>query len=963
MPSLAEEPPVKKRSSRKAQPDGWWGSGEAPHRRWPGVTIDIPSVWRGNRWESPGGAYYFDQEAADFAAGFFPTCLQHHIGAFNGHPFDLMAYQSVIVRALFGWKKSNGLRRFQKVFLAVPKGSGKALALDTPIPTPNGWTTMGAIHVGDVVLSESGRPVSVLAATEVMYGRDCYRVTFDDGAEIIADADHLWFTHHRRPERRPCEGSIKTTAEIASTLRYSNGQYQSANHSVPLAQALDLPEIDLPVEPYTLGVWLGDGDSDCARVTAGAQDREELCGHLLAVGTSVGHAKRTNAAARVTIGSSARGRGMHGGDSLKAKLRRINVLNDKHVPEAYLRASLSQRLSLLQGLMDTDGSISGTSGACEFSVTNERLARGVHELILSLGIKATVVDHAAKIYGREVSRRWRIGFHPPIGMPVFRLDRKATRQVERHQRRRLSGERRIVSCDRVASVPVRCIGVDGPSHMYLAGREMVPTHNSPFGAGLGIFGAFFDGESGSEVYAVAADRKQAGIVFDSAKVMVQRNPAWEDRFEVFRDSIKLSGGTEYFQVLSSDASTKHGFRPHFIIFDEFHAQPNRDLFDTLYRGMGKRRQPVLVMITTAGDDDESICFEEWAYARRVITGEVKDDSYLPVIFEARADEDWSDEAVQRRVNPGYGITMQAEYFRSETAAAMAEPRKRNSFIQLHLNRWVNQATAWIPVEWWDACSASMPPDSELAALPCAAGLDLAQKIDLACLSVVFRQRTASVLPVSIVGTEGSDPWLEGNPGYRPQEVVKRTIDLNYRIVIVPFFWIPEETMRQREREDGVPYSQWVNAGLVTPTEGAIIDYSRIYADITTKIAPRFPRLKQSTIGYDPAFATDLATNLRDRAGQPVAEVLQNYTHLSEVCHIFEALVKAKMVTHGGNRTLRNHVEHVAIKRDDAGRLRPVKPKRAGKHIDGVVASLMGLKMLATVPEHIGPQLFFLGGKT
>lgn len=474
---------------------------------------------------------------------------------------------------------------------------------------------------------------------------------------------------------------------------------------------------------------------------------------------------------------------------------------------------------------------------------------------------------------------------------------------------------------------------------------------SPFGAGLGLFGAFFDGEPGAEVYAVAADRKQAGIVFDSAKVMTQRNEHLSVRCEVFRDSIKLINSTECFQVLSSDASTKHGFRPHFIIFDEFHAQPNRDLFDALYRGMGKRRQPVLVMITTAGDDDESICFEEWDYARRVISGGVTDPSYLPVIFEATADEDWTLESVQRRVNPGYGITMQAEYFRSETAAAMAEPRKRNSFIQLHLNRWVNQATAWLPIEWWDACDEPIADDATLAGLPCAGGLDLAQKIDLACLTLVFRMPIAQALSVEVKAEDAAG------------QVVTKTQALNYRITILPFFWIPENTMRQREKEDGVPYSDWVRRGLVTPTEGDIIDYTRIFQDITTKILPRFPRLKQGGIGYDPAFATDIASKLRDLGGCKVEEVLQNYKYMSEACYVLEALIKAKRVTHGGHRTLRNHIENVAIKSDDAGRIRPVKPKSKSKHIDGVVATLMAERMLATVPDRpSSPQIFFLGGK-
>ncbi len=482
---------------------------------------------------------------------------------------------------------------------------------------------------------------------------------------------------------------------------------------------------------------------------------------------------------------------------------------------------------------------------------------------------------------------------------------------------------------------------------------------SPFGAGLGLFLAFFDGEPGAEVYAVAADRKQAGIVFDSAKVMTTRNEHLDARCEVFRDSIKLRGSTECFQVLSSDAGTKHGFRPHGIIFDEFHAQPDRDLFDTLYRGMGKRRQPVLVMITTAGDDDESICFEEWDYARRVIKGDVADPFYLPVVFEARPDEDWSAEATLRRVNPGYGITMKSEYFEAEVAAAKAEPRKQNSFKQLHANLWVNQAVAWLPIEWWDACVDPMPADAELAQLPCAAGLDLAQKYDLACFAVSFRLPLADPKTAELLGVE---VLAETETG----ALVKREIQLNYRLVTVPFFWIPEDTMREREKDDGIPYSQWVADGLVTATPGTIIDYTRIFTDIRDKILPRFPRLKQGLMGYDPAFATDLATKLRDLLGLQVQEVLQNYSHLSEPSQIYEALVKAHRVVHGGHRTLRNHIGNVAVKTDDAGRIRPVKPKKfAGrKRIDGVVAGIMGAKMLAAVPDRpVGTMIFVAGRRS
>jgi phage terminase large subunit-like protein len=277
--------------------------------------------------------------------------------------------------------------------------------------------------------------------------------------------------------------------------------------------------------------------------------------------------------------------------------------------------------------------------------------------------------------------------------------------------------------------------------------------------------------------------------------------------------------------------------------------------------------------------------------------------------------------------------------------AKAEPRKLNDLLMFNFNRWVNQAVAWIPVDWWDACGPGadrvMPSDAELATWSLGAGLDMAQKWDLTALLLVFQQALprSEALPVEIIA--GEDPG----------RIQKRTENLNYRIAVKAWFWIPEDTMREHEEKDHVPYSQWQKDGLVTATEGAVIDYDRIYSDIKDKIAPRFPRLKQATFGYDPAFATDIALKLRDKAGFKIEEVLQNYKYLSEPAHIFEAFAKAHRIFHDGNRVLRNHVENVAVKRDDAGRIRPVKPRRAAKHIDGVIGMLNGISMLNRMPTH------------
>lgn len=468
---------------------------------------------------------------------------------------------------------------------------------------------------------------------------------------------------------------------------------------------------------------------------------------------------------------------------------------------------------------------------------------------------------------------------------------------------------------------------------------------SPWAAATGIYLARCDGEMAAEVYALANDRNQARTVHNNAKYMVEDSPYLSDGVEILKDSIYWADTRSTFMVLSSDAASAHGKRPHGLFFDELHGfsgDRDRELFEALKKSLPKRRQPVLVMITHAGTDDESVCHEEYEYAKSLLSETFQDETCLPVIFEAQPKDDVFSVEVHQRVNPGYGVTVKADAVESEFLEAKNDPRKLNDVKRYHLNIWTNQATAWIPVEAWDANDGAMPSDAELAALPCAAGLDMAQKWDLACFAPVFRVALNSAITADVV-TGDTEPQ-------------KRSVNLNYRIVVVPFFWIPEETMRQHEQEDRVPYSEWARLGLVTVTEGPTIDYNRIYRDITTKILPRFPRLKQAVLGYDPAFATDVATQLRDNAGLQVAEVLQNYTYMSEVGHIFNALVKANRVTHGGHRVLRNHVENVAVKTDDAGRIRPVKPKRAGKHIDGVVSSLMGLKMLAAIPDISRPRV-------
>ncbi|GAB1813108.1 replicative DNA helicase [Mycobacterium sp. MUNTM1] len=441
---------------------------------------------------------------------------------------------------------TNGLHAGQMIIVAARPGVGKALALDTLLPTPTGWTTMGDLDVGDELLGADGRPTRVVAATDVMLGRPCYEVEFSDGTVIVADAAHQWLTETRasrksaqaaavgynRYKNQRTFAAVRTTAEIAASLRCPV-QDRRLNHSVVNARALDLPERELLVPAYTLGAWLGDGTSAAAQITtadpeivmrieadgivavpsesaryryqlrlpAGAEPGARQCvvcgrsfipqtSQVRTCGRSCGGRARFVSAA-VPSPTCVRCGGPSAGlrlcqkchfavGTLQARLRTIGVLGDKHIPTEYLRASETQRRAVLAGLLDTDGTVTA-GGAVQFSVTSQRLASDVNELIVSLGYRCQT--STKRVPGRCESSSIAYTLTFSTDDKVFALERKAITHKERRATAGTSrcGSRFIVDVRPIESVAVRCVEVDNDSHMYLAGKAMVPTHNSTLG--------------------------------------------------------------------------------------------------------------------------------------------------------------------------------------------------------------------------------------------------------------------------------------------------------------------------------------------------------------------------------------------------------------------------------------------------------------------------------------------------
>ncbi|ANI42970.1 replicative DNA helicase [Mycolicibacterium vaccae] len=343
---------------------------------------------------------------------------------------------------------TNGLHPGQMIVVAARPGMGKALALDTPLPTPAGWTTMADVAVGDQLIGADGKPTRVVAATDVMVGRPCYEVEFSDGTVIVADAEHQWLTETRASRRKArAAAEIRTTRDIAETLRCPTAD-QRLNHSVVNTAPIEAPDAELLVPPYTLGAWLGDGTSRSAQITT--MDPEILM--------------------RIE------GEGV---DLSEASLRTIGVFGNKHIPAEYLRASEAQRRALLAGLLDTDGTVTN-GGSVQFSVTNQRLATDVAELVVSLGYRCQVATKVVKGRTEASSTAYILNFSAADS--VFGLHRKDLLHKERRASSSVrSNSRFIVDVRPAASVPVRCVEVDNDDHLYLASRSMIPTHNSTLG--------------------------------------------------------------------------------------------------------------------------------------------------------------------------------------------------------------------------------------------------------------------------------------------------------------------------------------------------------------------------------------------------------------------------------------------------------------------------------------------------
>ena len=599
--------------------------------------------------------------------------------------YDCLAgFQWLLIEATLCivYRDDEAKRRYEKAVLEICRKNGKMLSLDTPIPTPNGWKTMGDIHTGDIVFSSDGKPTNVLYESEIRM-KPMYNVEFEDGEVITACGEHLWTVKTKKAGYR----ELMTEDMVEDFVRVrKDGKGNEYKYRVPMSKPVQYSEKEQKIKPYTLGVWLADGNCISSNITEGNEDYGHILYNIMKDGYYI---KCHNCKDRANNFSVLNDIDEPYSKRMYFLLKEMDLINNKHIPVEYLQGSIKQRTELLKGIMDADGYVS-KRGQCEIIQKSKVLAENILELLCSLGIKATMKEKEMKIYDKSYGTGYRIQFFVDKEHSCFKLKRKHERLKE-HLADRMSAKS-ITNIYSVKTVPAKCIMVDNPSHQYLCGKHFTVTHNTFIIAVLFILLMFLEPKF-SYLYSVAPDGSLSREIKKAMEEIIGYNEAVLPQtgknamMKLRRDDIMLIPKQNKYIPLNYSNSRLDGRLPNVFLIDEAGALPNSYAIEAMQSGQLTIKNKLGFVISTKYPTIENPFEDEVSYAKKVLDGTVEDETLFALLYEPDNTKEWqTDDVILLQPNPlAQEIPEILDDLYKKRERAIAMPSARENFLTKHCN--------------------------------------------------------------------------------------------------------------------------------------------------------------------------------------------------------------------------------------------------------------------------------------